>query len=263
MPLLDSVDPPVVTVEAGGDRSPFVFTCDHAGNRLPRALAMLGLDDAALQAHIAWDIGAAALTRLLARRLGATAILQTYSRLAIDCNRPLDAPDSIPARSDQTDIPGNLGLSPAQAQLRAQALFCPYHDRIRRELDARVARQQATLLIAMHSFTPSYAGEPRPWHAGVLYHRDSRLAQPLLAQLRRGDAWAIGDNQPYSMTDATDYTLPEHGERRGLLHAGIEVRQDLLEDPRRQAAWAATLAEALAAVAAQVLVPDQERHARC
>jgi predicted N-formylglutamate amidohydrolase len=245
--MLEADEPEAAEVIAGGARSPFLFTCDHAGQRIPRALGTLGLSAAELDRHIAWDIGAAALSRKLAAALDAFVILQRYSRLVIDCNRPLDTPSSIATRSERTDVPGNLGLSAAQAELRARSIFHPYHARIVAELERRVVVGQPTVLVTMHSFTPVFMEDARAWHAGVLYQRDARLARPLLALLRGEPGLVVGDNQPYAVSDETDYAIVEYGERRGLLHVEIEVRQDLIADESGQAEWAERLGRVLPA----------------
>lgn len=239
--LIASDEPSPVEV-IGSGRSPFVILCDHAGRRVPRALGSLGLPEAELERHIAWDLGAAALGRRLAEALDGVLFAQRYSRLVIDCNRPLTSPDSIAARSEYTVIPGNLGLSPEQAAERAREVFEPYHARIRRELDERRALGRPAVLLFVHSFTPVFRGVARPLHAGVLYHRDTRLALPLLAALRRDPELFVGDNEPYAASVETDYGLVEHGERRGLAHVELEVRHDLLATERGQAEWAARLA---------------------
>jgi predicted N-formylglutamate amidohydrolase len=243
--LLAEGEPDPFEVLEKGARSPFVVLCDHAGRRLPRTLGSLGLPDRELESHIAWDIGAGALARRLAAALDAWLILQNYSRLVIDCNRPLTSPDSIVQRSEDTVIPGNQGVSREQAELRARSIFEPYHGRIRGELDQRAAQGKASVLVFMHSFTPTFRGVARPWHAGVLYHKDVRLALWLLAALRRERELMIGDNQPYSASALTDYGIIEHGERRSLPHVEIEVRQDLLGDAHGQQIWAERLARLL------------------
>ena len=225
--------------------SPFFITCDHAGRRLPRALGTLGVAAADLERHIAWDIGAAGVANKLGELLGAFVITQRYSRLVIDCNRPLDAPGSIVARSEATDIPGNRGVTEAEAKARAQAVFHPYHARIRAELDARRGRGQATIFIAMHSFTPVFLDQGRSWHCGVLYNRDPRLGRALLGLLRQDPALVVGDNEPYAVSDLTDFGVVEYGERRGLPHVEFEIRQDLIADEAGQAEWARKLAELL------------------
>jgi len=223
------------------------MTCDHAGRRLPRALGSLGLSEADLTRHVAWDIGAADVARKLAARLEAFLILQTYSRLVIDCNRPLGTETSIATHSEDTTIPGNLQVSPEDAELRASAIFHPYHERIRSELDRRQRNGLETVLVAVHSFTPRFRQLDRPWHAGVLYNRDSRLACLLLELLQKdaANALLIGDNQPYSASDLTDYGIIEHGERRGVPHVELEIRQDLIADEAGQNVWAERLARLL------------------
>jgi predicted N-formylglutamate amidohydrolase len=243
--LLGELDPAPFRVLQGSASSPFIIICDHAGRSVPRALGSLGLTGADLERHIAWDLGAAALARRLGAELGAWVILQEYSRLVIDCNRPLDSPDSIVPKSEDTVVPGNLGLSSSQAEARAQCIFGPYHARISRELSERAGRGQASILVFLHTFTPVFRGVARRWHAGVLHHQDTRLATPMLRALRAEPELIVGDNEPYAASARTDYGLVEHGERRGLLHVELEVRQDLLADAAGQAAWAERLARIL------------------
>jgi predicted N-formylglutamate amidohydrolase len=226
-------------------RSPFLLACDHAGSLVPRSLGTLGLATEDLQRHIACDLGAAALAVKLAVRLNACLILQIYSRLVIDCNRPPESAESIVSVSDHTYIVANESLSKRDVQLREREVFRPYHDRISAELDLRSAQHRRTALIAVHSFVPRLHGHERAWHAGVLYNRDGRLAKALLDILREQPGLRIGDNEPYSVNDQTDYTIPVHGEQRGLPHAGIEVRQDLIADEAGQDEWAERLAGAL------------------
>ncbi|WP_372391640.1 N-formylglutamate amidohydrolase [Xanthomonas sp. NCPPB 3582] len=244
-PLLGAGDPAPFTVHNAQAASPWLLIADHAGQRVPARLTNLGLPQFELDRHIGWDIGIAQVTRLLAEALDAIAITQTYSRLVIDCNRPDGAASRMPERSDGTTVPGNLQLTPAERQQRIDAIFAPYHDRIAAELDARAARRQPTLLVSMHSFTPVMAGQARPWHAGVLYHRDTRLAHRLLDALRAEPGLVVGDNQPYAVSDATDYAIPVHGEGRGLPHVELEIRQDLIADTAGQTAWAQRLARLL------------------
>jgi len=244
-PLLAADEPEAFEVILDQRQSPFLITCDHAGKRLPRALGNLGLPDSELSRHIAWDLGAAQVARALARELGAFAILQTYSRLAIDCNRPLGVPSSIPLISESTVIPGNQGLSPAQCAERARAIFRPYHTRLLTEFERRAKAGQPSVLIAMHSFTPTFMGVSRPWHAGMLYNRDARLGRALIELLGREPELVIGDNEPYSVSDLSDYGVVVYGEQRGIPHVEIEIRQDLLEDGAGQEAWAKRFARLL------------------
>ena len=249
-PLLDPDEPaPAVLVNADGN-SPFLLACDHAGNRIPRRLGTLGLSEADRQRHIAWDIGIAGVGRALAPLLDAALILQTYSRLVIDCNRDPAVASSIPEISEVTEIPGNLGLDAAARAGRQAAIFRPYHERIAAMLDRRAAEGRRTVLVALHSFTPVYEGVRRPWHAGVLYNRDARLAHALLSLLREEGDLVVGDNEPYRVSDLTDYTVPVHGEGRGLPHVEIEIRQDLIAMPEGQARWARRLARLLPAAGA-------------
>lgn len=244
-PLLAADEPPPVSVYNAGGASPLLLVADHAGNAAPRALGRLGVGAPEWQRHIAFDIGIAGVGRTLADALDATLIQQNYSRLVIDCNRPLGAPTSIPEISELTPIPGNVRLSEAEKEARAGAIFWPYHTRIETELEHRRQVGRATALIALHSFTPMFKGVPRGWHVALLYNRDPRLAHRLLALLREEPGLVVGDNQPYFVSDTTDYTIPIHGERRGLPHALIEIRQDLLAETSGQRKWGAVLARVL------------------
>jgi predicted N-formylglutamate amidohydrolase len=237
MSLLEPDEPAPVVVERAESGSPFVFVCDHAGRRLPRRLGTLGLGARDLERHIAYDIGILPVALELARAFDAPFVAQTYSRLVIDCNRPTRVAQSIPEISELTEIPGNRGLALAERRVRIESLFQPYHGAIEAILEARGRAHQPTLLIAMHSFTPVYKGVSRPWILGLLYNRDVRLARPLLDLLNQDSAPFIGDRLPYAVSDETDYTLPFHGERRGLRHVGIEIRQDLIGERSGQTAW--------------------------
>jgi predicted N-formylglutamate amidohydrolase len=222
-----------------------VLICDHASCAVPEPLHLLGLAQATLETHIGWDIGAAAVARLLAEALDAVLILQSYSRLVIDCNRPLSTPASIVEISDGIPIPGNAALTGLEAERRAAAIFMPYHDRIRLELDTRRTQQRPSVLVSMHSFTPVFQGFVRPWHIGTLYNRDPRVARVLMSELRADPTLVIGDNEPYAASDTTDFAIPQHGERRRLPHVGIEIRQDLIADRSGQELWARLLAKSL------------------
>lgn len=221
--------------------SPFLLTCDHYGRLVPRALGDLGVASSEWERHIAWDIGIGGVTTRLSQALSAHMIAQTYSRLVIDCNRPPGAASSIPVLSEATAVPGNEGVSLQDAKARHAEIFQPYHDRLAAILDQRARDKRTTILLAMHSFTPVYAGVARPWHIGTLYNRDRRLAKILLALLHGEGDLVVGDNQPYAASDATDYCIPVHAEPRGLVHTGIEIRQDLIADQAGQQAWAERL----------------------
>jgi predicted N-formylglutamate amidohydrolase len=241
-------DEPLPFEVAGRDgRSPFVVICDHAGRLLPRALGSLGLSENELARHIAWDIGAGAVARRLATRLDAFVACQRYSRLVIDCNRPLDAVDSIAARSERTTIPGNQNVGRDEAQSRMREIFVPYHDQIRAELDRRREGGQPSILVAVHSFTPVFLDVARPWHVGVLYNRDARMAEPLLRLLQAEGDLVVGCNEPYAVGDLSDFSLVHHGEKRGIPHVELEIRQDLIAHDEGQIAWAERLARLLVA----------------
>ncbi len=240
--LLLPGDPAPVAERRPGGASPFLLIADHAGQAVPARLGRLGLPQSELDRHIGWDIGIAGTTERLSALLDAHAVLQAYSRLVIDCNRPLHAPGSIATASDGTGIPGNAGLDDAGRRQRVEAIFAPYHARIAAALDARLREGRPTILVAMHSFTPAMNGSARPWHAGVLYQRDARFAHALLEALRAEGDLVVGDNAPYSVSDATDYAIPVHAEARGLPHVELEIRQDLIADAAGQQAWAERLA---------------------
>ncbi len=261
MQLLQADEPAAVSVELPRGTSPLVVACDHASRRLPQRLGTLGLSEAELATHIAWDIGAAGVARRLAAKLDATLVLQNYSRLAIDCNRPSTAPDSIAIKSEHIRIPGNESLSPDDVAARHAEIFAPYHEQLRRILDERQRSGQPSVLLAMHSFTPVYHRFFRPWHVGLLYRHDKRLAHYLLEGLRRDNDLCVGDNEPYRIEDGSDYTLPIHGEARGIPHTGIEIRQDLVADAAGQEAWAERFAVLLGRIFPVLMEDLRSSHA--
>lgn len=237
-------------------RSPFLITCDHAGRQLPRALGDLGLAPVDLRRHIAWDIGAGEVARRLGEALQAAVIVQRYSRLVIDCNRRIAAADSIVTESERTAVPGNRELDASAAERRAREVFHPYHDQIRAELDAREAAGRTSFYVAVHSFTPVFLDVSRRWHAGVLYIRDERLALPLLRLLRAEPELAVGCNEPYRADELFDFSIVQHGERRGIPYVELEIRQDLIADEAGQAAWAARLSRLLTLAAQEIAFPQ-------
>jgi len=246
--LLGAADVPPVHEENAAGRSPFLLSCDHYGRLIPRRLGELGLPQTELVRHIAWDIGIAGVAEALSQHLDAHLIAQRYSRLVIDCNRPPQAPSSIPRISEATAITGNEGLARDAAEARRKAIFDPYHRRIAEVIEQRQRNGVPTVLVSLHSFTPVYAGIIRPWHIGTLYHRDTRLPPLLLKWLRAEGDLVVGDNEPYAVSDDTDYTIPVHGEARGLMNSGIEIRQDLIADPAGQTEWADRLARIFAGI---------------
>lgn len=255
MALLEEDEPAPVTVLNPDGDSPFLLTADHAGRLIPRALGALGVAAAELERHIAWDIGIAGVTRLLAEKLGAVAVMQNYSRLVMDCNRRPDVPSAYPAISETTVIPGNAALTAADKQARQAAIFDPYHAEIGRQIGLRGGR---VIYLAMHSFTPVFMGVARPMQVAVLYNRNPRASRLLAGLLRQEPGLEVAENAPYRVTDETDYGVPFHAERNGLDYIEIEIRQDLIQDAAGQLDWAARLARLLPRVAAALAAPVTE-----
>ena len=250
--LLGPDEPPAVFVHRPEGASDIFITCDHAGNLVPQRLGTLGLEPLHLARHIGWDVGASGLSRRLGELLDATVVTQTYSRLVIDCNRSFGHPTSIARVSEDTEIPGNLGLSDAEVAARQREVFQPYHEAIIDLLDARAAAGRRTVLVAMHSFTPVYHGVERPWHIGLLYNRDARMAEILKTLFAEDPELCVGDNQPYAVRDESDYGIPVHGEQRGLPHIEIEMRHDLIETAADQIRWAERWADWLTRAATRL-----------
>ena len=259
-PLLGDADSPVYRIVCPTGRSAVLLTGDHAGRAIPRCLAGLGLSDRVLDTHVAWDLGVAGLALLLSARLDAFLILHNYSRLVVDANRPPQAPDSIVSHSETAAIAANADLAPAERQQRLDALFHPYHRRIAAELEARRGRGQPSVLVTLHSFTPVLGTDVRPWHVGVLYGRDGRLARRIRQGLEGEQGLLVGDNEPYAVSDASDYTLVVHGEARRIPHVELEIRQDLLATEAARQEWAQRLAGVLEGALAEGLPPLPAHH---
>lgn len=223
----------------GSLTSGVVVLCDHATNAFPSGYGTLGLPAAQIERHIAYDPGAAEVARLVAAALGAPALLTRYSRLLIDLNRGEDDPTLIMRISDGAIIPGNASITPAETRKRIEQYYRPYHDAADRLIGAMIAGGKPPVVFSVHSFTENWRGWMRPWHAGVLWDRDPRLAIPLLNALR--DVFVIGDNEPYSGGLGGD-SIHRHATQRGLANALIELRQDLIRDAAGQCAWAERLA---------------------
>ncbi len=251
--LLGEADLPPVEVVNPEAVHPLLLTGDHAGNAVPAAFGDFGLAPGELDRHIGWDIGVAELTRRLARRFGATAVLARYSRLVIDPNRPLGDPQSIPETSDGTSLRLNQGLTDADRRARADSLYWPYHCAVDEQIARLQRRNCLPTVLAMHSFTPALkvGAAPRPWHVGVLFGRDERLARLLLAALESaeygGGRLVVGANEPYSGV-THGYGLKVHGLAHGLPHAELEIRQDLIDTPAGCQRWAELLGEVLAPI---------------
>jgi len=240
--LLGNEDAAPVVEHNPRGHSPFLLTSDHFGRAIPKRLGDLGLPSSELTRHIASDIGIAGVARALSAHLDAHLIAQAYSRLVIDCNRPFTSSSSIPRMSEATTVPGNEGLTREAVAARRREVFEPYHLYITEVIDRRLAEGMPTVLVSLHSFTPIYAGIKRPWHVGTLYQSDTRLPPLLLKGLRAQADLVVGDNEPYAVSNETDYTIPVHGEARGLMNTGIEIRQDLISDQAGEAEWAERLA---------------------
>lgn len=242
--LLGSTDPwpaSVINAQGGG---PFVLVGDHAGRAVPACLGTLGVAPEAMDSHIAWDIGVLGVGRRLARALDAPFVHQRYSRLVIDCNRAPARGDSMPAASDGVAIPGNAGLDDDQRTFRRLEIYEPYHACIAAILTRRARSGRRTALVSLHSFTPSLQGRARPWAVGVLHRNDSALSRRALSWLRAELGDEAGDNQPYAM-DEVDNTVPLHADSRGLDYLELEIRQDLIVDPKGQAGMGLFLARLL------------------
>jgi predicted N-formylglutamate amidohydrolase len=224
-----------------------ILLCDHAENDIPDPYDSLGLGQGELDRHIAYDIGAAAVTETMARLLGVPALVTRYSRLLIDPNRGLDDPTLVMSISDGIIVPGNVGLDRAEIDARIARYYAPYHAAIDAAIDRALAGGKPPVLISMHSFTQAWKSVPRPWHVGVLWDKDPRLAGLLLGALGALPETVVGDNMPYSGQLKGD-TLYQHGTLRGLAHALIEVRQDLILSEAGQLEWAERLASVLRGV---------------
>lgn len=244
IPPSDAEPAPFQYVEGSADAT-VLLVCDHASAAIPARHGNLGLAPRTLGSHIAWDIGAARVTRSLAAHLRCPAILAGISRLVIDCNRQPGDTSSIPATTCDVEVPGNRNLDDAEAEARAESWFWPYH----REISTRLARMLrhggVPAMVSIHSFTPSLGQSARPWHVGVLWNRDGRLAVPVIDALRREADLCVGDNQPYSGREI-NFTLDTHAGAAGLPHVSFEIRQDLLADETGCRRWAEILARVLA-----------------
>lgn len=242
--LLSATEPAAFEVVNNEGKSNLVLVCDHASNRVPACLNKLGLSDTQLADHIGWDPGAAAVAHLLAKDLDAPLLLSSYSRLVIDCNRPLASSELIPEQSAGVIIPGNKNLSSYERDDRIQNIFMPYHNAIDALLEARLlsSPQNSTIFLSIHSFTPFLFNQQRPWHIGVSHKSDDRFAKNLYAALVRQGDIIVGFNEPYPIEDAFDYSIPTHGEARGLASAMIEIRQDRLTTQAGIEQWAERIA---------------------
>ncbi|HSG94387.1 MAG TPA: N-formylglutamate amidohydrolase [Afifellaceae bacterium] len=233
-----------VVVEYGDGAGDLVIVCEHASNAMPARFAGLGLTGEALNSHIAWDPGALEVARHLAERFDAPLVRATMSRLIIDCNRPLDAPDLIVSESDSIAVPGNR-IDDDERDRRYAAVHEPFHAVLGRLIADRRAAGQLTALVSVHSFTPILHGRPRPWDVGIIFGGDRRLADPLSSGLREDGSLVVGINEPYSPADRVFYTHERHAEPLNLPSVMIEIRNDLIKDQASQGAMAERLARLL------------------
>jgi predicted N-formylglutamate amidohydrolase len=224
-------------IDAGA--GPLLFICDHASNATPPSYGTLGLEEGAFATHIAYDIGAAEVTRVLAGAFSAPAILARWSRLLVDLNRGADDPTLVMQFSNGQIIPGNRSLAASEIAQRVAQFHVPYHRAVAAAIADARAEGFVPTIISMHSFTPVWKGFQRPWEVGVLWDRDARLAKPLLEALSRA-GFAVGDNEPYSGELEND-SLYAHGTMNGLPHVLIEIRQDLVATSEAAKAFALRL----------------------
>lgn len=239
---------PVFIVNEGGE-SPYLLVCEHASNHMPESFAGLGLDAEALKAHIAWDPGAVEVARGLSAAMDAPLVEAGLSRLLIDCNRPLDAPDLIPEISETTVVPGNHGLNTVERMARIDLSHRPFHTAVEQMIAMRTARGLPSWIVTIHSFTPVYRGISRPWQIGIIHDEDDRIARPLIAALRQDKGLNVGVNEPYSPADRVYYTLERHARPRNTPCVMIEIRNNEITDSRTQTIWAERLAAILKDIA--------------
>lgn len=237
--------PDAAVIDNGRGRGSYVLVCEHASNFVPARYGKLGLSDADLLRHIAWDPGALGVARAMARELDAPLVSCAVSRLVIDCNRDPSVFDAITLKSEDTVIPGNADLSDAERERRVDEVYNPFHAEVAAAVAARRLAGVRPAVIGIHSFTPVYHGTPRPWHVGILFDRDESLSAPMIAALREDDSLVVGANEPYSPGDRVYHTLDRHGQSQGLPSVMIEIRNDLLATPNQEAEWGMKLATIL------------------
>lgn len=243
-PLIGAGDPPPFYVYNANGKAPVLLVCDHASKVFPATMHQLGLADWVLDKHVVCDIGAEMVTRHLADRLDAPAVIAGYSRLIVDLNRQLHHDSAFIKVSDGIAVPGNQDISDAERAQRIDSFFNPYHDEISRQLELFSARNIVPAFLSIHTCTPVFNNAVRHCHIGVMWDSDSRIPVPLMENLRRNPDLRIGDNEPYSGRLPDDYTIDFHAENAGLANVGIEVRQDLVCNDENAVIWADILAEA-------------------
>ena len=232
----DEAHPAELINETGA--SPFVLICEHASNVIPKNLGTLGLNEIDLKRHIAWDIGAAGTARALSRLLDAPLILQRYSRLVYDCNRPPEQASAMPELSEIFEIPGNKNLSTADKMARVNEIHRPFQHAITDFLDGRAVNGTSAIPVSIHSFTKNYKGKDRVMELGLLFDRDAWLANQLVKSFTGNNTQL---NEPYGPKDGVMHLMNLHAAPRGLHHLMIEIRNDLIETEREQQQWAQRL----------------------
>lgn len=239
--LLGKTDPTPVEVLYGEKPSDMVLVCEHAGRAIPQSLGTLGISDEVLNSHRGWDIGAEMVARQMANLLEAPLVIQHYSRLVIDCNRPPFTPQSIPCESDHAHIPGNIAACHSEKAARVKVIFDPMNAAIKRLF--KTPRRAA---FSIHSFTPEMDGKPRPWHAGFLTRASLGTAESLIMAIsKRQPELTLAINEPYTIDNETDWFIPHYAEALGLPHCLIEIRNDQIDHPEGARFWAELLAEAI------------------
>ena len=250
MSLIGPGEPPPFEIVLPDAPAPFLLLCDHASKRVPASLGDLGVPKPAFDMHVAWDIGAADAARHLSRRFDATLIHTSYSRLVIDCNRKPDSHNLCPPVSDGVDVPANCNLPKDELQHRIDLLHRPYHDAIEAWIADRRKNGHVPAIVSIHSCTPVMAGFHRPWHLGILWNQDERIARPLIQRLSADTSICVGDNQPYTGKTQSGYSIPFHAERNRLPHVMVEIRQDLIVTRAEAERWADVFGDALAPILA-------------
>lgn len=230
MGILTGEEGDPVALENVSARGRVILVCEHASRLLPKSLGTLGLSDEALASHIAWDPGALAVARRMAKSLDATLIFQRFSRLVYDCNRPPESPAAMPEKSEIFDVPGNAGLDQAARDARTEALYLPFREKLSSLVKSRAAAGRAPVIVTMHSFTPVYFGKQRAVEIGILHDADTRIADAMLTAAGSAGLYNVCRNEPYGPEDGVTHTLKEHGLSNGLPNVMIEVRNDLIRD---------------------------------
>jgi len=245
-PLLGKSEKPVVRVVNAQSKSQLLIVCDHASNKIPKKLGNLGVRKKDLEKHVAWDPGTEDIDLYMAKQLKAPAVVAEYSRLVVDLNRGKKSPDIMREVYDHIVVPANKGLTPAQKKQRIDEFFTPYHEMIETRLKQILARKKVPVLISIHSFTPKMDGFKRPWHVGVLWNKDDRIARHVIQNMRAldkkhlGRRIVVGENEPYTLKDENlgENTISVHAEKRRIPYIIVEFRQDLVNTKAKAEKWA-------------------------